>query len=106
MYTVIRRYKSDPSSVKEVIRRAKDEFLPMVQKSPGFVAYYGVNLGGGVVVTITTFQDKAGADESTSMARGWVRDRLASLLPDPPEVMAGETVFHATASQRASERAA
>lgn len=58
----------------------------------GFVAYYWVDAGDGVMVSTSVFQDRAGAAESVSKAADFVRDNLASLLPNPPQVMAGEVL--------------
>jgi len=44
------------------------------------------------MVSTSVFQDRAGAEESISRAADFVRDNLASLLPNPPQVMAGEVV--------------
>jgi hypothetical protein len=93
MHAVIRRYEgvTDPA---EAGRRVNEEFLPIVRRVQGFVAYYWVDAGGGVMVSTGVFQDRAGAEESTETARDFVRDRLAELLPHPPQVTAGEVVAH------------
>ncbi|MFD8233949.1 hypothetical protein ACFV20_18975 [Streptomyces sp. NPDC059696] len=93
MHAVIRRYEgvTDPA---EAGRRVDEEFLPIVRQVPGFVAYYWVDAGGGVMVSTGVFQDRSGAEESTSRAGDFVRDRLAALLPHPPQVTAGEVVAH------------
>lgn len=46
------------------------------------------------MVSMSVFQDPAGAEESTDRAGEFVRERLASLLPNPPQVTAGEVVAH------------
>ncbi|MFF7736467.1 hypothetical protein [Streptomyces sp. NPDC007984] len=80
---------TDPA---EAGRRVNEEFLPLVRQVPGFVAYYWVDAGGGVMVSTSVFQDRSGAEESTARAKDFVRDRLAALLPQPPQVTAGEVV--------------
>ncbi|MFJ7336436.1 hypothetical protein ACIQU3_24910 [Streptomyces sp. NPDC101110] len=93
MHAVIRRYEgvTDPA---EAGRRVNEEFLPILRQVPGFVAYYWVDAGGGVMVSTGVFQDSSGAEESTRRAGDFVRDRLAELLPNPPQVTAGEVVAH------------
>ncbi|MFE9027805.1 hypothetical protein ACFYOA_16285 [Streptomyces iakyrus] len=93
MHAVIRRYEgvTDPA---EAGRRVSEEFLPLLRQVQGFVAYYFVDAGGGVMVSTSVFQDRAGAEESTERAGDYVRDRLAELLPNPPQVTAGEAVAH------------
>ena len=99
MYAAIRRYRVSPGSVDEVTRRVKDEFVPMISQAPGFVSYDVLSSGDGTVTSISFFQSKAGADQSTQMASGWVRERLSSLLPNPPDVTAGDITLHAEAGQ-------
>jgi hypothetical protein len=91
MYAAVRRYEgvTDPA---EVARLVEEGFVPLVRQIPGFVAYYWVDAGNRVLVSTSVFQDQAGAEESTVTASNYVRDNLASLLPNPPQVMAGEVV--------------
>ncbi|WP_327127491.1 hypothetical protein [Streptomyces sp. NBC_01727] len=93
MYAVVRRYEgvTDPA---EAGRQVNEGFLPLLRQVQGFVAYYWVDTGGGVMVSMSVFQDPSGAEESTDRAGEFVRDRLASLLPNPPQVTAGEVVAH------------
>jgi hypothetical protein len=94
MYMSIRRYKMDPASVDELMRRTEEGFVPIISEAPGFVAYYGLDAGDGLVASITIFEDKAGAEESNRMAAGYIKEKLASLLPNPPEITAGDITFH------------
>ena len=91
MYATVRRYEgvSDPG---EAGRRVAEGFLPLVSQIPGFVAYYWVDAGGGVMISTSVFQDQARAEESNERAADWVRQNLAALLPDPPQITAGEVV--------------
>jgi len=91
MYTVIRQYRADPSAVDQVVERAREGFVPLLKQAPGFVGYAIVDAGGGQAFSISTFQDKAGADESVRLAASWVRDNVAALHPNPPQIVAGET---------------
>jgi hypothetical protein len=89
----MQRYEgvTDPS---EAGRRVNEGFVPLISQVPGFVAYYWVNAGGGVMVSTTVFQDQSGAEESNMRAADFVRENLASLLPKPPQITAGEVVAH------------
>jgi hypothetical protein len=91
MYAVVRRYDG-VTDAAEAKRRVKEGFVPLLQEMPGFVAYYWVNAGGGVMVSTSVFQDQAGEEESTKRAEDFVRTNLASLLPNPPQITAGEVV--------------
>jgi hypothetical protein len=93
MYATVRRYEgvTNPS---EVGRRVSEGFMPVLAQIPGFVAYYWVDAGGSVMISTSVFQDKAGAEDSNRKAVGWVRQNLAPLLPNPPQVISGEVVAH------------
>lgn len=94
MYAAVRRYEGvvDPA---EAGRLVNERFVPLVRQITGFVAYYWADAGNGVMVSTSVFQDQAGAEESVARAADFVRDNLASLIPNPPQVTAGEVVASA-----------
>jgi hypothetical protein len=93
MYATVRRYEgvTDPS---ETGRRVNEGFVPLISQIPGFVAYYWVDAGGGVMISTSVFQDQSGAEESNRRAADYVRQNLAPLLPKPPQITAGEVVAY------------
>lgn len=93
MYATVRRYDgvSNPS---EAARRVNEGFVPLITQIPGFVAYYWVDAGGGVMISTSVFQDQASAEESNKRAAGWVQQNLVSVLPNKPQITAGEVVAH------------
>ena len=93
MYATVRRYEgvTNPS---EVGRQVRETFLPLISEIPGFVAYYLVDAGGGVLISTGVFQDKATSEESNRRAAEWIRESRGSWLPNPPQVTAGEVVAH------------
>ncbi len=97
MYVSVRWYETYPAVVDEAMRRVEEGFAPLISKAPGFIAYYALDAGGGVVVSISIFTNQAGAEESNTVAAEWVMENLASLVPDPPEITAGEVKVHKTA---------
>jgi hypothetical protein len=91
MYATVRRYEgvTDP---QEVERRVKEGFVPLISQIRGFVAYYLIDAGGGVMVSTSIYEDQAGEEESTRDAADYVREHLARFLPNPPQITAGEVV--------------
>jgi len=89
MYAVVRRYEgvSDPKKVAKV---AEEGFVPIISEMPGFVAYYHVDAGDGVIVSTSVFEHKDAEEQSTFRAGELVQEHLAPLLPNPPQVTAGE----------------
>jgi hypothetical protein len=96
MYISIRRYQTDPSVVDELMQRIDEEFVPIISSGPGFMAYYTVNGGNGVISTISVFEDLAGAQESDEKAARWVKT-VPTLLPDPPTITEGQVRVHKAA---------
>jgi hypothetical protein len=89
MYATVRRYDgvSDPS---EVARLVNEGFLPIISEMPGFVAYSMVDAGDGVIVSTSVFEHKDAEEQSNFRAGEFVQEHLAPLLPNPPQITAGE----------------
>ena len=95
MYATIRRYTPktgtvDQKAFDDLKHRIEDGFLPIAQDIRGFHCYYAVNVGNKELVTISLFEDKTGAAESTRRAADFVKkdpmkDQLGS-----PEIFEGE----------------
>jgi hypothetical protein len=93
MEATVRRYEgiTDPAQVG---RRVAEEFVPLLKELPGFVSYYWADAGGGVMVSMSVFEDRASADVSNERAAAWVADNAAELMPIPPQITAGTVVAH------------
>ena len=96
MYATIRRYTPkgnvDRKAIEELRSRIEDGFLPMAQEIRGFHSYYVVNVGNKEILSISVFEDRAGASESTRRAAEFVKkdpikDRLGT-----PEVLEGDVL--------------
>ncbi|MFE7952223.1 hypothetical protein [Streptomyces sp. NPDC057426] len=94
MYAAVRRYEgvTDPAEAGRVV---SEGFVPLMRQVSGFVAYYWVDAGDGVMVSTSVFQDQSGAEESIARVADFVAANLASLLPNPPQITAGEVVASA-----------
>jgi hypothetical protein len=68
--------------------------VPIISEMPGFVAYYWVDAGDGVIVSTSVFEHKEAEEESTFRAGEFVREHLAPLLPNPPQITSGEVVAY------------
>jgi len=98
MHAAIRRYQVEPGSVDDVKRGINEGFLPIIKDASGFQAYYVVDAGDGRLETVSVFEDRKGAEESTRMASVYISENMASVLPDSPEDLQGEVVAHEAAS--------
>jgi hypothetical protein len=93
MYVAVRRYEgaTDPQRVAQLV----DEiFVPIISQLPGFVAYYAVDAGDGVMLSTSVFEHKDAEEQSTFLAGEFVAEHLATLLPNPPQITAGEVLTY------------
>jgi hypothetical protein len=93
MYVAVRRYEGVPDS-QEVARLVEEDFLPIISEMPGFVAYYCVDAGDGVMVSTSVFEHKDAEEQSTFRAGQFTAEDLGKLAPNPPQVTAGEVVSY------------
>ena len=93
MYVAVRHYDGVSDSQK-VARLVEEDFVPIISEMPGFVAYYCVDAGDGVMVTTSVFEHKAAEEQSTFRAGEFVAEDLGHLAPNPPQVTAGEVVSY------------
>jgi len=93
MYVAVRRYEgvTDPQKAGKV---GQEGFVPIISQMPGFVAHYFVDAGDGVMVATSIFEHKEAEEQSTFVAGEFVAEHLAPLLPNPPQVTAGEVVAY------------
>ena len=93
MYATIRRYTPkatlDRKALDEFKHRIEEKFLPVAQEIRGFHSYYVVNVGKEIV-SISVFEDKTGAGESTRRAAEFVKNDPIKDQMGTPEVLEGE----------------
>ena len=100
MYAAIRRYHTAPDVVAEIARRVTAGFVPIIENAPGFVAYYVLDEGNGVLTSVSIFEDQAGADESSRRSAAWVQEQVAALLPNPPQITAGKVLVQSMGERK------
>ena len=93
MYATVRLYEgvTDPSEARRLV---EEGFMPIISEMPGFVAYYWIDAGDGVMVSTSVFEHKDAEEQSNWRAGQFVAQHMAPLLPNPPQVTAGEVVAH------------
>jgi hypothetical protein len=96
MYATIRRYTPKTTAtrdnIEELKRRIEEKFVPTVQDIPGFHSYGVLNVGNKEVLSISVFEDREGATESTRRSAEFVqKDPLRDQL-GKPEILEGELV--------------
>jgi heme-degrading monooxygenase HmoA len=97
MYVVIRK-TGLAGSLKQAAQRAQDHIVPLVQGRPGFRGYCGfVTEKGDAAYSVSIFDDRDTAMDAHQRVRSWIETNMRDLMPEEPEVVAGETVFESIA---------
>ena len=99
MYTTIRTYNADRRKLDEALRSIQDEFIPLVSAIPGFLEYEVIDAGDRLA-TISSFETKDGAEESTRRAAEFLKQRpdLAAAITGR-QVTEGEVKVHKAVEQ-------
>ena len=92
MYAVIRHHKVKGPQADALARQGEEDFVPIIRKMPGFIAYT-IIVGDDMVSTISIFEDKAAAEESTRRAEAWAAETVTD-FDVPTEVIEGSVVVH------------
>jgi hypothetical protein len=97
MHATFRRYEGvDRNRIDELSKKVNETLLPRLSKLPGFGGYYLIE-GEGVMSSISVFETKEQADDSTRIASEWVREQnIEALLPNAPMVTSGAVLAHKT----------
>src|SRR5437868_5447187 len=92
MYATVRNYAGNRELADTLVEN-KSEVERIVSGIDGFQAYYLIRTSDGSAVSVSVFDDQAGADASTQAAASWIRENLAGMSVSPPQVSAGEVVI-------------
>ena len=96
MYAAVRRYEGITNDA-EAGRLVGESFVPLLEHVPGFIAYYWIDAGNGVMASLSLFENQDGADKSVELAHAWIVENAPTLFPNPPRVTEGLVVASATA---------
>ncbi len=98
MYATIRRYAvKDPSKAKAAFAdlkpRLEKKFTPTLHDVPGFHCYYVLTSNDRELVTVSIFETRDGAQESTRRAAEFVRTDPIKDQIGAPEIIEGELIL-------------
>lgn len=94
MWASVRTYQMSQPWDDVLEKHLNEGFLPIVSGAPGFVAYHCLRPSDEVLVSVSVFENEAGAMKSNDMAKDFVAENLAQYLGNPPQVSAGEVTTH------------
>ena len=94
MYSVVRHYHFKKEDGETIDKLIQEGFVPLLKKANGFIRYYWLDTGEGEGASFSVFNDKDGADESIRLAADFVKQHMATLLVQKPEVIEGPVKAH------------
>jgi hypothetical protein len=90
-WLAVRRYEG-VKDTKEAERLVKEGFVPLISKLPGFISYYWTDAGNDVMISVSVYTNREAEEESNRIAADYVKQYMASVLPNPPRITAGHVV--------------
>ena len=93
MHATVRTY-SGSSELADALVSNADAVKSLISGIDGFTAYYLVRTADGAV-SISVYDNEAGANESTQAAAKWIKENLPEMGSSAPQVSAGEVVISA-----------
>jgi hypothetical protein len=99
MYATIRQYTVERQHMDKLMQDIREHFLPLISEVPGFVSYDVLDAGDRLV-SVSVFESKEGAEQSTRRAADYVKQQQASRL-GKPEITAGAVKVHQAAERGA-----
>jgi len=96
MHATIRRYDGlDRNRTVELAGKVNESLVPKLRKLEGFMGYYLIESGNGVISSVGLFETAEQTDASAKLAASWIRDEnLEKAFPNPPTVTSGNVVTH------------
>jgi len=91
VYATVRTYSGASGLADELAARA-DEVRGVIGDIEGFRGYYLIKTGDGAV-TVSVFDNEAGAEASTKAAAAYLRENMPDAAGSPPQISSGEVVF-------------
>lgn len=95
MYASVRRYRVE-GSAEELAERVTAGLLPIFRENPGFAGYYVVNGGDGYLASVSVFESREAARQSSEQAAAWIDENASEYLPEAPEITSGEVLVAVT----------
>ena len=91
MYATVRNYAGN-RELADALLENESEVKRLITGIDGFRAYYLIRTDDGAA-SVSVYDDKSGADESTRVAGEWLRENVPDVAGSPPQVSSGEVII-------------
>jgi heme-degrading monooxygenase HmoA len=92
MFASMRRYRLQPGSSAEFMRRVDESFADEIAAQPGFVSYQLIDCGGGDLFSLSIFVEAGQAEASRELAQRWTEDHLRDIEHTRFDAIHGESL--------------
>jgi hypothetical protein len=98
MHATIRRFEGvDMTRMNEVVGKVNETLIPQLRELPGFNGYFLIEADNGIQSSLSLFETREQADESTKVVTKWISDEnFNKAIPNPPKITTGKVVAHST----------
>lgn len=96
MHATIRRFEGvDMTRMNEVVGKVNETLIPQLHELPGFTGYFLIEADNGIQSSLSLFETREQADESTKVVTKWISDEnFSRAIPNPPKITSGKVVAH------------
>jgi hypothetical protein len=96
MHATIRRFEGvDMTRMNEVVGKVNETLIPQLRELPGFTGYFLIEADNGIQSSLSLFETREQADESTKIVTNWISDEnFNSAIPNAPKITSGKIVAH------------
>ena len=96
MHATIRRFEGvDMTRMNEVVGKVNETLIPQLRELPGFAGYFLIDADNGVQSSLSLFETREQADQSTKIVTNWISDEnFNSAIPNAPKITSGKVVAH------------
>jgi len=91
MHAIIRRF-TNVRSVEDAARRSKTGIGQILRQSAGFRAYYVLDGGSGVGISVTLFDNRECAEAANDKVLSYIQASLPDLMLGDPEIISGSVL--------------
>jgi hypothetical protein len=96
MHAAIRRFEGvDMTRMNEVVGKVNETLIPQLRELPGFTGYFLIEADNGIQSSLSLFETREQADESTKVVTKWISDEnFNKAIPNLPKITSGKVVAH------------
>ena len=96
MHATIRRFEGvDMTRMNEVVGKVNETLIPQLRELPGFAGYFLIDADNGVQSSLSLFETREQADQSTKIVTNWISDEnFNTAIPNAPKITSGKVVAH------------